>query len=411
MFHFRDWLTALTSSAKSDSSPGRRRRLVLTVERLEERWTPAILQVGPGRQFATVAAAAAAASDGDDIQIDSGSYSGAAAVATLSAHNLTVEGVGGIAHLDATGYTIPNLKAIFDITGNNITVRNIAFSGASVPDLNGAGIRAEGVNLTVTDCSFDNNQCGLDGNGPSSTQASVVDIERCEFSFNGIGSANGTGGHNIYMGTVAQFTLRDCYSHNANGSQLVKTRALVNYILYNRLTDETGNSNYEIDVSQGGLTYIIGNELEKAQTNNNHTFIVYDAEGASGSAPQNPIQQLYVINNTLVNDGSNFGTGVVVAGSPTDARIENNIFVGNGTLLSGPANVNTNNLIAPSDPGFVDMAGYDYNLTNNATAAIDQGTNPGSASGFNLTPVAEYVQPQNEQLRPVNGPLDIGAYD
>jgi hypothetical protein len=408
LFHWRNWLQAGVKTKQGTST--RRGNVRLGIEQLETRCTPAILHVGAGEQFTSVAVAAAAANDGDDIQIDAGIYSGAAGVATIAANNLTIEGVNGTAHLDAAGYTIPNLKAIFDITGNNITVRNVEFSGASVPDLNGAGIRAEGVNLTVTDCYFHDNQNGLDGNGPSSTQASIVDIERCQFAFNGIGSANGTGGHNIYMGTVAQFTLLDCYSTNANGSQLVKTRALTNYILYNRLTDETGNSNYEIDVSQGGLTYIIGNEIEKAQTNNNHTFVVYDAEGASGSAPQNPIQELYVINNTFVNDGSNFGTGVLVAGTPSDSRVENNIFCGNGTLLSGPANVNSNNLVTGSDPGFVNLANFDYRLTA-ATAAIDNGTAPGTVNGFSLTPIAQYVHPLSEQLRPVVGPLDIGAYE
>src|SRR6516225_8816895 len=79
-----------------------RQRVILAVERLEERYTPAVLQVGPTRAFTTVAAAAAAASNGDDIQIDAGLYSGAAAVATFTANNLTIEGVGGQAHLDAT---------------------------------------------------------------------------------------------------------------------------------------------------------------------------------------------------------------------------------------------------------------------------------------------------------------------
>jgi hypothetical protein len=378
---------------------------------LEDRSLPAVLHVGPGEAFASVATAAAAAHDGDDIQIDAGLYTGAAAVATISANNLTIEGVGGKAHLDAAGFTISNLKGIFDITGNNITVRNLEFSGASVPDLNGAGIRAEGTNLTVTDCYFHDNQNGIDANGPPAAEAnSTIDIERSEFAFNGIGSANGTGGHNIYIGAVADFILRDSYSHNANGSQLVKTRALSNYILYNRITDETGNSNYEVDVSQGGLTYLIGNLLEKAQTNNNHTFIVYDAEGASGSSDQNPIQQLYVINNTLVNDGSNFGTGIVVAGSPTDCRIENNIFSGNGILLDGPSTVDANNLVTAGDPGFVNQAGFDYHLTA-GSAAIDAGTDPGSASDFGLAPVAEYVHPLSEQPRPVVGALDIGAYE
>ena len=47
---------------------------------------------------------------------------------------LYIKGVGGYAHLDATGVTIPNLKAIWVINGNNLIIENIEFSGASVPD-------------------------------------------------------------------------------------------------------------------------------------------------------------------------------------------------------------------------------------------------------------------------------------
>src|SRR5258708_26983509 len=40
-------------------------------------------------------------------------------------------------------------KALFVITGDDVSVRNLTFTRARVPDGNGAGIRAEGVNLRV----------------------------------------------------------------------------------------------------------------------------------------------------------------------------------------------------------------------------------------------------------------------
>src|SRR6202162_2075394 len=99
----------------------------------------AVLQVGPGKPFATPCAAIAAASDGDIIQIDTSiTYSGD--VCAWSTNNLTITEVGGgRAVVNAAGRNSQG-KAIWVIQGNNTTVENIEFTGATVPDLNGAGI-------------------------------------------------------------------------------------------------------------------------------------------------------------------------------------------------------------------------------------------------------------------------------
>jgi hypothetical protein len=112
--------------------------------------------------YATVRTAAAAARDGDTIEIEAGTYTGDGIVATLSNDNLTIRGgVNGRAHLNADGVTISNRKAILVITGDNITIENIEFSNAVVPDENGAGIRHEGGLLTVRNCYFHDNEMGI----------------------------------------------------------------------------------------------------------------------------------------------------------------------------------------------------------------------------------------------------------
>ena len=45
-------------------------------------------------------------------------------------------------------------KALLVIDGNNDAVRNLTLERARVPDGNGAGIRAEGGNLTVSGVAF-----------------------------------------------------------------------------------------------------------------------------------------------------------------------------------------------------------------------------------------------------------------
>jgi hypothetical protein len=162
-----------------------------------------------------------------------------------------------MAHLRATqvipfesGNDQRNGKGIWVTRGNNIQVENIEFSGARVTDLNGAGIRAEGVGLTICNSSFHDNENGILGGAYGRLL-----IEYSEFADNGIGEFGRT--HNIYIDEGAgPFIFQHNYSHHAHIGHLVKTRADVNYILYNRIMDEvSGNSSYSIDVPNGGLTH------------------------------------------------------------------------------------------------------------------------------------------------------------
>jgi hypothetical protein len=358
--------------------------------------TPAsTLQVGPGRTHSVPSSAAAVAADGDVIEIDAGEYVGD--VAFWTADNLTIRGVGGMAHLRADGNHAGG-KAIWVIQGDNTTVEYIEFSEATVPDKNGAGIRQEGTNLTVRHCSFHDNENGILAGADA---ASDILIEHSEFARNGYGDGYS---HNLYIGHVNSLTFRFNSTHHAIVGHALKSRAFTNYILYNRIMDETdGSSSRLIDLPNGGTSLIIGNLLHQSASTNNSNMMCHACEGAT-----NPNQSLSVVNNTFVNDR---WTGTFVDNrSVVTALVANNIFVGNGTAVSGPATEQTN-LAVPTDPGFVGISTYDYRLTAGATGAIDQGSDPGSAGFFDLTPVAHYVHPLASELRPTVGALDIGAYE
>jgi hypothetical protein len=355
-----------------------------------------IVRVGPGRPYTHPSQVTGVVQSGDVVEIDAGTYNGPAS--TWSTPNLTLRAVGGRAHMVAPA-TISNGKAIWVTQGSNIAVENIEFSGAAVPDLNGAGIRAEGQHLAICGSYFHDNQEGILGGGGN------VLIEYTEFARNG-NCDDPVGGcsHNIYIGGGNRFTLRYSYSHHARIGHLVKSRAWENYILYNRIMDEAdGTSSYVINLPNGGLSYVIGNLLQQGPNADNSTILIYGEEGLI-----NPSKTLYVVNNTFVNDlGS--GTFVSIAGGGTvTATLQNNLFVGNGTLVSGTATQVSN--LRTNAPNFVNIGAFDYRPTA-ATPGIDQGTAPGPGSGFDLTPVYQYVHPVNRAARTTSNVIDIGAYE
>jgi hypothetical protein len=88
--------------------------------------------------------------------------------------------------------------------------------------------------------------------------------------------------------------------------------------------------------------------------------------------------------------------------------VQNNLFVGNGTLVSGTATQLTN--LRASQPNFVNINAFDYRPTA-ATPGIDQGTAPGLGGPFDLTPIFQYVHPTDREARPSRNAIDIGAYE
>ena len=356
--------------------------------------------VGPGQTYAKPCAAFAAAGQGDIVEIDArgnGTYDGD--VCAITVNNLTIRGTNGRAHIDAAGKNAQG-KAIWVIQGNDTVVENIEFSGASVPDLNGAGIRADGRNLTLRNCYFHDNQEGILGG------AGEVLIDSTEFARNGNCIDPSGCAHNMYISqSTTKFTLQYSYSHSVTDGHLVKSRAVQNFILYNRLTGEAGTDSYEINLPNAGTSYIIGNLIQQGPQSGNSAILDYGSEGATNAG-----KDLYVVNNTFVNDRGS-GTFVSIAGGVTvPAVVKNNIFLGGGTLVSQSSAVLANNF-SGQNPMLANRAGFDYHLLAGspcANAGVDPGT---SSSGFALLPTAQYVHPLGHEARTSVGTIDIGAYE
>ncbi len=355
-------------------------------------------EVGPTKTYTVPSQVAGLVNNGDTVAIDGGTYIGD--VAAWYADDLVLMGVGGRAHLRANGNNAQG-KAIWVIAGNNTQVINIEFSECTVPDQNGAGIRQEGTHLTIRNCYFHNNENGILTTNDANSN---IVVEHSEFAYNG----NGLGtAHNIYINKVRSFTLRYCYMHHAAIGHNVKSRAYQNLILYNRIMDEnTGNSSMLVDLSNGGESAVIGNLFHQGANAENKRSLTYGVEGLS-----NPSKELYVINNTFVNDRFN-GEFVVVQAGAT-AVLTNNVFAGAGTVLIGTASQTTNvNILDPTTLNFTDLANFDYGLTSSSTALIDQGSAPGFASnGISLAPIHSYLHPLQYTNRPPEGTIDVGAYE
>ncbi|HJS21460.1 MAG TPA: tetratricopeptide repeat protein [Steroidobacteraceae bacterium] len=353
-----------------------------------------VLRVGPGQRYQTIAAAADAARDGDLIEIAAGDYVGD--VAHWTQTDLTLRGVGGRPHLKAAGRHSQG-KAIWVISGDNVLVENIEFSGARVPNQNGAGIRFEGRRLTVRNSHFHDNENGI---LTSNRGDAEVVIEFSEFARNGFGDGYT---HNMYIGHSASFVLRGSYSHDVRVGHLVKSRAEVNQILYNRLTDEeAGSSSYNLDLPNGGRALVLGNVMQQGSRTENPAMVAFAAESPGGSA-----DRLYMAFNTLYNV---WFEGIFVDNkSAAPALLVDNIFAGApAQILRGPGE--TLGYVAASRVALADPRVAGFQLGPDSFA-IDAAVDPPQVPGWDLEPAFEYVHPASVRARPVIHLRDVGALE
>ena len=365
----------------------------------------ATLEVGPGKPFAMPSAAIQAAKDGDTILIDTaGKYSGD--VCIVRPNNLTIRGVGpGRAKLAAAGRDAGG-KGIWVTAGNDITAENIEFSGARVRDRNGAGIRAEGKNLTLRNCRFYDCEDGILGG------AGEILIERCSFEHCSL-VATPAATHSLYIGErCTKLTFRDNYSTFAHEAHLLKTRARENWILYNRLTDEQGTGSAVADFPNGGLVVMVGNILHKGANAQNTRVIAYGFEGI-----KHPRNALYVVNNTMVYENRRptaFFVHVQHAPEGFLPVLGNNLCIGKIPLTNAAKfdDLGGNLLFkTAAEAGVVDAAHYDYHLKA-GSPCIGKGVavDKVKVDGFDLTPKFQYVHPCELEPRGQAGGLDAGAF-
>lgn len=357
--------------------------------------------VGPDQSWTLPSQVSTLVGDGDTVNILAGVYP--SDVARWQADGLVLRGVGGFAHLESNGLSWGD-KAIWVIQGNNTTVEWIEFSECQVPDHNGAGIRLEGLGLSVRHCHFHHNEMGI---LCGEYHPCTVRIEYTEFDHHGYGDGYS---HNLYIGNVDSLIFRYNYSHHAFIGHELKSRAWVNVIEYNRFSNEAGGeASREIDLPNGGQAYLIGNVIQQGLQSQNSNMVGFGMEGLINPGPQ----ELYAVNNTLVNEkvnGSFFQ-------APPEAYFKayNNVLAGGGEFMPAwPGDMDTLSNLRITDiiaADFADPDDYDYHITGSSPAfGIGQPAGLGS-NGYPLVALYEYVHPANAVLRCQHALLDAGAFE
>ena len=285
------------------------------------------LEVGPDKTYKLPSAAIAAAEDGDTVMIDGGEYFDCAIV---SVDKITIEGKAPDAAAILTDKACGG-KALLVTAGDNITIRNLTLTRARVPDGNGAGIRAEGKNLTIDKVKFINNQNGILA---AAMPESTIIIRNSEFRRNG--ACNPACAHGIYVNSLTLLRIENTKFSDTRQAHHIKSRASRTEIVNCEIIDgPTGTASYLIDIPNGGSLVVQNSTLEKGpKAENRSTAIMIGAEGVT-----QPTREITITNNSFRNAGS-YSTFFVVNTTATDAMLKGNRITGKVEPLKGDGEVN-----------------------------------------------------------------------
>lgn len=279
----------------------------------------AVLHVGAGQRFGLPSQAIAAAHPGDTVAIDPGAYQDCAIVHQAG---LTIRATGPgvvMAGVSCAG------KGILVIDADRVTVAGLTLQGATVPDGNGSGIRAEGGSLTIVGVRFVDDQDGILTASMPGARLVVRDslFLRDGTCVNAAGCA-----HGIYANHIAELDVESTRFRAIQQGHDIKSRALLTVVRNSTLLDgPEGTASYQIDLPNGGDVRIVGNVLEKGKRSENRgNAITIGEEGAL-----QPTRSLVVRDNRLTNDTG--GPVVFVRNlMATPAELAGNRFAGGGVV-------------------------------------------------------------------------------
>ena len=310
----------------------------------------------------------------------------------------------GARKIDAAGKNFGG-KGIWVISGNDTTVENIEFSGATVPDKNGAGIRQEGHEphraqlLLPRQRERHPERRRRDERRSSSSTASSRN--------NGFGDGYS---HNMYIGHEGRFTLRYSYSHAREGRaprQVARRREL--HPLQPPHRRETGpRATRSICPTAARRT----SSATSSSKGHRPTTPRSSTYGVEGTTPENPGHDALRRQQHVRQRPHR----PAARSSPWAARSrhrcrhrEQHFLRAQARSRRKRARCRSTNF-AQGDPAGRSRRTFDYRLAP-GSPCINTGSDPGTGAGFALLPSRHYVHPANAADRAIDGIVDIGAYE
>ncbi|HEX8383708.1 MAG TPA: right-handed parallel beta-helix repeat-containing protein [Sphingomonas sp.] len=163
-------------------------------------------------------------------------------------------------------------KAVLVLRGAGSVVDGLVFRGIRVPDGNGAGIRLETGDLTVTNSMFLDSQEGILGNVEDARQ---ILIDRSTFAELGQCDETPDCAHSIYLGTPGKVTVTNSRFERGRGGHYVKLRAATVSITDNSFDDVGGSkTNYMIDLPEGASGLIARNTFVQGRAKENWSALI-----------------------------------------------------------------------------------------------------------------------------------------
>ncbi len=163
-------------------------------------------------------------------------------------------------------------KAAFVLRGRSSTVEGMVFTNMRVDDGNGAGIRLERGNLTVSQSWFRDSEQGiLTADDPAGT----ITIDKSTFTRLGRCDRGLSCAHSIYTANYGQVIVTRSRFEAGRGGHYVKTHAIKVSILGNSFDDSAGKTtNYMIDLSVGSTGRIANNWMVQGRDKENYTTFI-----------------------------------------------------------------------------------------------------------------------------------------
>ena len=173
-------------------------------------------------------------------------------------------------------------KATLVLRGRSARVEGLVFTHAEVDDGNGAGIRLEQGDLSVSRTLFVDAQSGILS---ASDPGSSIAIDHSTFS--GLGRhPDGDGAHSLYIGDYGALRVTNSRFERGTGGHYLKSRAPRIEVLNSSFDDSQGRTtNYLIDLPDGAVGRIAGNVFVNGLGKENYgTMIAVAAEEGSNSS-------------------------------------------------------------------------------------------------------------------------------